>query len=52
MNSLYDNGAGFGKATNKITIFEKSGREYDFPLKSKKEVATDIVNVITQNIND
>ena len=52
MNSLNDNGAGFGKATNKITIFEKSGREYDFPLKSKKEVATDIVNVITQNIND
>jgi phosphopantothenoylcysteine decarboxylase/phosphopantothenate--cysteine ligase len=52
MNSLNDDGAGFGKATNKITIFEKGGKQYDFPLKSKKEVATDIINVITQHIND
>lgn len=52
MNSLNDSGAGFGKATNKITIFEKGGKEYDFPLKSKKEVATDIVNIITQNIHE
>ena len=52
MNSLNDRGSGFGTTTNKITIFEKGGKEYDFPLKSKKELATDIVNVITKNIND
>lgn len=52
MNSLNDNGAGFGQDTNKITIFEKSGKEFNFSLKSKKEVATDIVNIITQRINE
>ena len=48
LNSLNDAGAGFGYETNKITIFEKSGKEFSFPLKTKKEVAKDIVNVITQ----
>lgn len=48
LNSLNDSGAGFGHSTNKITIFEKNGKEYQFPVKSKKGVAKDIINIITQ----
>lgn len=46
LNSLNDAGAGFGHDTNKITIFDKTGKEYPFEIKSKKEVASDIVNTI------
>jgi len=46
LNSLNDSGAGFGFDTNKVTIFEKSGKEYHFNTKSKSAVATDIVNTI------
>lgn len=46
LNSLTDAGAGFSHDTNKITIFDKQGNEYDFGIKSKKEVAADIVNTI------
>jgi phosphopantothenoylcysteine decarboxylase/phosphopantothenate--cysteine ligase len=45
LNSLQDQGAGFGHDTNKITIIEKNTLT-NFPLKSKQEVATDIVNHI------
>ncbi|HET9434697.1 MAG TPA: phosphopantothenoylcysteine decarboxylase, partial [Chitinophagaceae bacterium] len=48
MNSLNDTGAGFGTDTNKITIFDKSGKEFNFELKSKKEVAKNIVDTIIQ----
>jgi len=48
LNSLKDEGAGFGHDTNKITIFDKKGGEYLFEMKSKKEVAIDIVNTIIQ----
>lgn len=43
LNSLQDDGAGFQHNTNKVTLIEKAGEE-KFPLKSKKEVAKDIVN--------
>ena len=46
LNSLNDEGAGFGKDTNKISIFDKHGNEYGFEKKSKKQVAKDIVNTI------
>ena len=46
MNSLNDNGAGFGHDTNKITIFEKGGQEFNFETKSKIAVAKDIVDTI------
>ena len=46
LNSLNDSGAGFGFDTNKITIFEKSGKEHHFDTKSKTAVAVDIVNTI------
>ena len=48
MNSLGDNGAGFGTDTNKITIFDKSGKEFNYELMSKKEVAKNIVDTIIQ----
>ena len=48
MNSLNDEGAGFGYDTNKITIFGKGGKEYHFNTKSKTAVAADIVNTIIQ----
>ena len=43
LNSLQDEGAGFQYNTNKVTLIDKDG-ETMFPLKSKREVAKDIVN--------
>lgn len=51
LNSLKDGGAGFVFDTNKITILDKSGEEITFDLKSKKEVAIDIVSFIISKIN-
>ena len=48
LNSLNDEEAGFGKDTNKVTILEKKGREFQFDTKSKQEVAKDIVDTIIQ----
>jgi phosphopantothenoylcysteine decarboxylase/phosphopantothenate--cysteine ligase len=47
LNSMNDVGAGFNADTNKITIFDDKGNQTDFPLKSKKEIAVDIINTIT-----
>ena len=44
LNSLQDLGAGFGVDTNKISIFTKAGKTINFELKSKADVAADIVN--------
>jgi phosphopantothenoylcysteine decarboxylase/phosphopantothenate--cysteine ligase len=46
LNSLQDKGAGFGTDTNKITIIDKQGTIKKFKLKSKADVAKDIVNKI------
>lgn len=43
LNSLNDKGAGFGVDTNKITIVDKDNNQQNFELKSKTEVAKDIV---------
>ncbi|MGC4101838.1 bifunctional phosphopantothenoylcysteine decarboxylase/phosphopantothenate--cysteine ligase CoaBC [Ferruginibacter sp.] len=51
LNSLNDTGAGFGHDTNKITIFDRQGKEYTFETKPKKEVAKDIVNIIIRSIH-
>lgn len=49
LNSLNDSGAGFGTDTNKITIYNKSGEVEKYPLKTKTEVARDIVDYILKN---
>ena len=43
LNSLNDKGAGFRCNTNKITIIDSSKAE-EYPLKTKKEVAADIID--------
>lgn len=48
LNSLNDKGAGFGKATNKVTFIDKSFQIVPMPIKSKEEVAKDILNKIIQ----
>jgi len=49
LNSLNDKGAGFGHDTNKISIINRKNDVKEFSLKSKKEVATDIVKAIIEN---
>jgi phosphopantothenoylcysteine decarboxylase/phosphopantothenate--cysteine ligase len=44
LNSMNDKGAGFGVDTNKITIIDKDNNRSFFELKSKAEVAKDIVS--------
>ncbi len=46
LNSLQDPGAGFGHDTNKITLIDSRKQVQEFNLKSKKEVARDIVRAI------
>jgi phosphopantothenoylcysteine decarboxylase/phosphopantothenate--cysteine ligase len=46
LNSLQDAGAGFGHDTNKITLIDAKNKSTEFNLKSKKEVARDIVKAI------
>lgn len=43
-NSATEIGAGFGVDTNKITIIDKHNKIHNFELKTKQEVAKDIVN--------
>lgn len=51
LNSLNDNGAGFGYDTNKIDMFFKDGSHKKFGLKPKQEVAKDIVEEIIKLIH-
>ena len=46
LNSMRNEGAAFGFDTNKVTIFNNSGNEYESSLASKKEIAKFILNVI------
>jgi phosphopantothenoylcysteine decarboxylase/phosphopantothenate--cysteine ligase len=50
LNSLKDQGAGFGVATNKVTILDKEGNQANYPLKPKAEVADDILDRISELI--
>ena len=47
LNSLNDKGAGFRYDTNKISIIDRESKT-DFPLKSKAEVAADIVDCLVE----
>ena len=46
LNSLRDPGAGFAHDTNKITLIDRQGGLQAFPLKSKNQVAGDILDRI------
>jgi phosphopantothenoylcysteine decarboxylase/phosphopantothenate--cysteine ligase len=46
LNSLQDDGAGFGKSTNKITFIDKNFSIEPMELKSKELVAIDIINKV------
>jgi phosphopantothenoylcysteine decarboxylase/phosphopantothenate--cysteine ligase len=50
LNSLHDKGAGFKKSTNKVTIIDKFEKISEFSLKSKDEVADDIMKEILKRI--
>jgi len=50
LNTLNDPGAGFGHDTNKVTILDGKGKRA-FGMKSKKEVAGDIVQAIIEKIH-
>lgn len=52
LNSLNDKGAGFKSDTNKISILYRNGNKLDFSLKSKKEVAEDIMNELIELVNE
>jgi phosphopantothenoylcysteine decarboxylase/phosphopantothenate--cysteine ligase len=51
LNSLNDEGAGFGVDTNKITIFGRNGKEIAFEKKSKQQVAKDVVDEIVKMLH-
>ena len=51
LNSLRDQGAGFGHDTNKITILDGKKPARSFELKSKKDVAHDIVEAIIEKLH-
>jgi phosphopantothenoylcysteine decarboxylase/phosphopantothenate--cysteine ligase len=51
LNSLNDKGAGFSHDTNKVTIISRDQKEQSFELKTKKEVAHDIVSAILEKIH-
>ena len=48
LNSLADKGAGFGYDTNKVTILHTNGRVDNYELKTKNEVANDIICTLAQ----
>jgi phosphopantothenoylcysteine decarboxylase/phosphopantothenate--cysteine ligase len=50
LNSLSDEGAGFGLDTNKVTIFGRDGSENSFEKKPKQQVAKDIVDTIVNRL--
>lgn len=46
LNSLREKGAGFGTDTNKISLYNRSGKKRIFDLKLKSQVAADIFDEV------
>ena len=46
MNTLKDEGAGFAGDTNKVSILDDRNNLTSFELKSKSEVAGDIIDTV------
>ncbi|CCH53759.1 phosphopantothenoylcysteine decarboxylase/phosphopantothenate/cysteine ligase [Fibrisoma limi BUZ 3] len=51
LNSLRDSGAGFGHDTNKITVIDKDEQTHEFALKSKDDVAEDLLDLVEAELN-
>ncbi|WP_452221026.1 bifunctional phosphopantothenoylcysteine decarboxylase/phosphopantothenate--cysteine ligase CoaBC [Lacinutrix salivirga] len=51
LNSLKDKGAGFKKDTNKVTIIDNQDNLTEYKLKSKAEVAVDLLNEIIKKLD-
>ena len=51
LNSLRDKGAGFGVSTNKVTFITKSNEIIKNELKTKAEVANDLMHLILKHIH-
>ena len=51
LNSLQNSGAGFGHDTNKISIIKRDGTMIDFDLKSKQDVAMDIIDEVVKQLS-
>jgi len=51
LNSLNDKGAGFKKETNKVTLIDAKEKVTEYALKSKAEVAKDILNQIINQLH-
>ncbi|WP_027126697.1 bifunctional phosphopantothenoylcysteine decarboxylase/phosphopantothenate--cysteine ligase CoaBC [Gelidibacter mesophilus] len=51
LNSLNDKGAGFGGSTNKVTFITEEQDILEQDLKSKREVAVDLMNQIIKQIH-
>jgi phosphopantothenoylcysteine decarboxylase/phosphopantothenate--cysteine ligase len=51
LNSLRDEGAGFGTDTNKITLIWRNNKTREFGLKAKSAVARDIADAIVELIH-
>jgi len=50
LNSANEKGAGFDVDTNRITVIHRNGNSVAFDLKSKQEVAKDIVNELVKTM--
>ena len=51
LNSLKDKGAGFKTDTNKVTIIDDQNKVTEYQLKSKAEVASDLLNEIIKKLD-
>lgn len=51
-NSLLDSGAGFGTETNQVTFYTSEGVAHPYPLKSKREVACDLIKELLPLLPD
>ncbi len=52
LNSLRNEGAGFAHDTNKVSIYDKHNNVSHFELKSKAEVAKDLVDLLERALNE
>lgn len=52
LNSLQDEGAGFGTETNRVTMIDRAGRMQKYELKPKRQVAGDLVSRVIKEIGD